>query len=473
MNAESPPSPWARWRERLFAPVDIAPLVWFRIAFGLIMAVEVWRYFDHGWIGRYFIQPTFMFKYYGFGWIQPWPGNGMMLHFLVLGILAGCIALGLFYRLASALFFLGFAYVFLLDEARFLNHFYLVCLYAFLLAVVPAHRAFSLDAWLRPNLRRTTVPAWVLWLLRSQICFVYFFGGVAKLGSDWLHGEPLRLWLGRRALSSPVLGHWLGQAWTPWFFSYGGLFFDLGITPFLLWRRTRWYAFSAAAVFNITNGYIFNIGIFPWLALGSTVILFSARLPHPISSLWQPPASVTPAPASLRRQRLALAFVGLYAGIQIFLPIRNWFYPGAVEWTEEGHRFAWRMKLRNKDALMTLYAHDPDTNETVMITMSNYITRSQYDQAASRPDMVQQLARHVAEDFRAQGHPHIQIRATVLSSLNGRTEQMLIQPDVDLAAEPVTLRPAPWIIPLTTPLSSRRVADDKAPLPTDSEAGEK
>jgi vitamin K-dependent gamma-carboxylase len=94
----------------LFAPVDIAALVYFRIAFGLVMFWEVWRYFDHGWIGRYWIEPVMHFTYYGFDWVRPWPGNGMYLHFVGLGLLAIGITLGCWYRVCTVLFFAGFTY---------------------------------------------------------------------------------------------------------------------------------------------------------------------------------------------------------------------------------------------------------------------------------------------------------------------------------------------------------------------------
>ena len=60
-----------------FDDVDASSLAFFRISFGVVMLVEVWRFVDHGWIERYFIDPEFMFKYFGFGWVQPWPGDGM------------------------------------------------------------------------------------------------------------------------------------------------------------------------------------------------------------------------------------------------------------------------------------------------------------------------------------------------------------------------------------------------------------
>jgi hypothetical protein len=455
MNISSPRqrSFLARLCERAFEPVGIAPLVWFRVAFGVLMVVEVGRYFSHGWIERYFMDPDFMFKYYGFGWVEPWPEDWMEWHFGVLGVLAACMVLGLCYRAAAALFFVGFTYVFLLDQARYLNHFYLVCLYSFLLAVVPAHRALSLDAWWRPGLRTGTAPAWTLWLLRAQICLVYFFGGIAKLNSDWLQGEPMRMWLARRA-DYPVLGRWFTQESAAYFFSYGGLLFDLGIVPLLLWRRTRWLAFGAAALFNLTNASIFKIGIFPWLALGATVLLFAPRLPRPLTALWTAPAS---APAARpARRALALAFAGLYLAVQVFLPLRHWLYEGDVQWTEEGHRFSWRMKLRSKDGSLKLLAHDPDTNRTLELDPENYITHAQALEAASKPDMILQLAHHVAEGLRRRGRPHIQVRAVALVSLNGRAAQLLVDPDVDLAAQPRSLRHASWITALTVPLSERR-----------------
>lgn len=40
-----------------FAPVDIASLACFRVAFGAVMVWEVYRYFTKGWITSYYIRP--------------------------------------------------------------------------------------------------------------------------------------------------------------------------------------------------------------------------------------------------------------------------------------------------------------------------------------------------------------------------------------------------------------------------------
>lgn len=148
------------------------------------MLWEVWRYFDHGWIKSYWVEPQFHFSYFGLDWLTPWPGIGMDLHWIALGVFATGVMLGAWYRVSAALLFVGLTYVFLLDQAHYLNHFYLVTLISFLMVFIPAHRCFSLDALRKPELSSGMVPTWSIWLLRFQIGVPYFFGGVAKLNVD-------------------------------------------------------------------------------------------------------------------------------------------------------------------------------------------------------------------------------------------------------------------------------------------------
>ena len=142
------------WVDGLFRPIDSASLVFLRVSFGVIMLIECWRFWDHGWIERYFIRPEFLFKYYGFEWVHPWPGDGMYWHFVGLAVLSAMITVGLFYRLAMTLFFFAFSYIFLLDQARYLNHFYLVSIVAFLMILVPGSQTYSVDSWIRSQARQ-------------------------------------------------------------------------------------------------------------------------------------------------------------------------------------------------------------------------------------------------------------------------------------------------------------------------------
>ena len=88
---------------RLFAPIDGAALLAFRVGFGLLMAVLIARYFLNGWIAEQYYDPSRFFSWPGFAWIRPWPRPWMDVHFAALGLLALFIAAGLFYRLSIAL----------------------------------------------------------------------------------------------------------------------------------------------------------------------------------------------------------------------------------------------------------------------------------------------------------------------------------------------------------------------------------
>lgn len=451
----------------LFAPVDIASLVFLRIAFGGVMLWEVWRYFENNWIYRYYMRPTVYMTYFGFGWVKPWPGRGMYWHFVALGVLSVCIAVGYYYRVAAALFFLGFTYVFLLDQTRYLNHFYMISLLSFLLIFLPVERAFSLDARRRPNLHSDTAPAWCLWIVRAQLGIVYFFGGIAKLSSDWLHGEPMRGWLAAR-MDFPVIGAYFKEEWMVYQFVIGGLLLDLLIVPLLLWKRTRVYAFVAAAAFHLLNARLFTIGIFPWFMLLATLLFFPPDLPRRIvramgfvhAARYRRPkrsAKETPAvAASLSpRQKSIVAVLAVYFVVQIFLPLRHFLYPGDVNWTEEGHNFSWHMKLRDKEGSASFTISDPDSGQEWKVNLRKYLTSRQRSKVVTRPDMILQFSRYLAEEKRREGFENVEVRVRAMTSLNGRERQLLIDPTVDLAKQPRNLLPAPWIVPLTEPLVRR------------------
>jgi hypothetical protein len=437
--------------KRAFASVDIASLIFFRIAFGLLMTCEIWLYYSHHWIAVDWIEPRFHFKYYGLSWIHPWPGNGMYLHWATLGVLGLSIAAGFFYRLSTILFFLGFTYTFLLDQATYLNHTYLICLFSFLLIFVPANRALSIDAWLNPKIRSQTTPAWTIWLLRTQIGVVYFYGGLAKVEPDWLRGEPMRSWLAKRT-DFPMIGRFFREEWMAYGASYGGLLLDLFIVPLLIWRRTRIPAFCLALAFHLINARWFTIGVFPYLAIAATTLFFPPSWPRRVVFIFR--GEVTSIPVDNKnfpsqwKQRTTLSLVTIYFALQILVPLRYLLYPGRVNWTHEGHRFSWRMMLTQVHTRSFFYVTDPNTNRTVQVNPRQYLTVSQTNKMGYRPDMILQFAHYLASALPHLGPKPLKVEARIFNSLNGRKPELFVDPNVDLAAEPRRLKHARWLLPM-------------------------
>jgi hypothetical protein len=442
----------------MFRPVDGASLFFARAAFGLVILWEAFRYADHGWIGEYFLAPEVLFKYYGFEWVRPWPGNGMYWHFAALALFAAMVACGLLYRVAAAGVFLAFTYVFLLDQARYLNHFYFVSLLAVLLAVTPANRSFSLDAKLGLVRRSEHVPAWSLYLLRAQLAVLYVYAGIAKIDGDWLRGDPMGSWLAARS-DFPLVGRFFEERWAVLAFSWGGMLFDLLVVPALAWRRTRPFAFAAAILFHLMNARLFNIGIFPWMALAASTLFLDPGWPRRVFAFIDRTPGEAPSPWPWPPRPAQAALCAAWLAVQIAVPLRHHLYPGKVAWTEEGHRFSWRMKLRDKEGTVRIQLRDARTGETWIAPLGD-LTARQRGSIADRPDMLLQYAHHLARLYREDGR-EVEVYAEAAVSLNGRVPQLMVDPTVDLAKQPRTLRSAPWIRPFED--AGERIAGGAAP----------
>ena len=89
-------------------------------------------------------------------------------------------------------------------------------------------------------------------------------------------------------VTTPLIGPLLETEGAVFFFSYGGMLFDLLIVPALLWSRTRPFAFVFCIFFHVTNKMLFDIGIFPFLAIAATTIFFSPDWPRRVNLLFAP-----------------------------------------------------------------------------------------------------------------------------------------------------------------------------------------
>jgi len=432
-------------RRRLDAPIDPASIALYRIAFGTLMAVSSIRYLAMGWVERSYVAPRYFFHFHGFEWVEPLPEPGMSATYVVLAILASLVAVGLFYRFATAAFFLLFTYVELIDVTNYLNHYYLVSLLALLLVFVPANAAFSLDArfgWARPAGR---VAARSLYLLRFQVAVVYIGAALAKVEPDWLlHGQPLAIWM-RSHAEMPIIGPLFRSSVVTLAMSWAGFLNDLLAVPLLLNRRTRPYAFAMIAVFHGATNMFFNIGIFPILMPINATLFFDPDWPRRFLPSRFRASPVPGSPPRANRFLVALAVV--HCVLQVALPLRTHLYPGSVLWHEQGMRFSWRVMLRRKTGSTTYLVRLPSLGRVFYVNPRKYLTDVQDQEFATQPDMILALAHYIAEDYRLRGHPDVEVRADSLVSLNGRAPARLIDPTVDLAKVEDGFGRATYILP--------------------------
>jgi vitamin K-dependent gamma-carboxylase len=445
--------------------VDISSLAAFRVLFGLMMFVGTLRFMYFGWVEQFFVEPDYYFSYWGFEWVGVLPPAWMYAAFVALAVASLLVALGLFYRVAIVAFFLLFTYVELIDVANYLNHYYLVSLLAFLLCFLPANRAWSLDAWLRPKIRRETVSAYVIYLLRCQVFVVYFYAGVAKLGGDWLmHGQPLNIWLSSR-VDAPLVGPILDYWWVAVAMSWGGLLNDLLVPFLLLWKKSRPWAYATVVVFHLVTGWFFRIGMFPLIMIVSATIFFSPGWPRwlfaKLRSLvrQEEPERRPVAPVEVSRsdtkaghpspiwRRIALGAAVVYCAFQLLMPLRSLAYPGNVLWHEQGMRWSWKVMVRAKNGSVTYLVDTAERDRPIYVSPSRYLTSHQEREMSGQPDLILQLAHHIGREYQAEGFSDVEVRADNWVSLNGRPPQPMIDPDVDLMTVDDGVGRADWILP--------------------------
>lgn len=437
-------------------PVSVAPLVTFRMGFGLVMLFSTLRYIYMGWVDTQLINPVMHFHYYGFQWVEPLPGNGMYLVFALMVLATVAITIGWYYRLAAILFFLCFSYVELIDLTFYLNHYYFVSLVSLLLILVPANRYFSVDAKRIPRLAGKQVSRWCVGIFKLQIAIVYIYAGLAKINYDWLiNALPLSIWLPAKS-SIPLIGFIFEYEITPYLFSWAGMLFDTFIVAFLLWKRTRLLAYLAVVVFHALTGILFQIGVFPGVMILGVTIFFSDRTHHNIiaavnrllplkTSLAAVNNPVSRQP-TWQKSALRVVLVTFFL-FQLLFPWRYLLYPGNIFWTEEGYRFAWRVMLMEKAGTATFYVKDGPDGREGAVRNRKFLHPHQEKQMAMQPDMILQFAHYLESYYKKQGMDDPQVRADVRVTLNARPARQLIHPRIDLTEVEDQWKPKSWILP--------------------------
>lgn len=417
--------------KKAFEPIDNAPLIIFRIFFGLLIVAESFVAIGTGWVKKNLITPTVPLPHIGLDFLVPLPGNGMYFYFITMGILGFCIALGFKYRYTLGLYTVLWTSVYLMQKASYNNHYYLLILVCLIMLFLPANKYCSIDAKQNPSIKSLTMPRWCSWVMIIQMTIVYFFATLAKFYPDWLDGTFTGI-LFTNLSNFPILGSMFTEKWFHVFIAYAGIFFDGLIIPALLWKRTRNIAFISSLLFHLFNSVTLQIGIFPYFALSFIVFFYEPETIRRIFFKNKP--TLQPEDLSYNysiTKTLTYFFIPFFI-IQLILPIRHYFIKGDVLWTEEAHRLSWRMMLRSKTGITHFKVIDKKTNTEIGYDVVANLTRKQLSLVSSKPDGIWQMAQHIKKEYAKKGID-VSIFVDSRLSVNQKPYKQFIDPTVDFA----------------------------------------
>ncbi len=429
----------------LFTRIDNSPLIVFRVFFGSLIFLESVGAIFTGWVKRVLIDPEFTFTFIGFEWLQPLPGIGMYFYYAIMGIFGLFVMVGYRYRISALAFTIMWTVTYLMQKTSYNNHYYLLILVSGIMALLPAERYLSLDCKRKPEIRSIHMPHWVSVVIILQLFIVYTYAAIAKLYPDWLDFTVVRQILEQRKYYY-VVGELLQQHAFHVFITYAGIAFDFLVIPLLLWKPTRKWAFLASIFFHLFNSIVLQIGIFPYLSLAFTVFFFEPKTIRNIF-LRQKPLYQGDEIRVSRYKRWMYALIAVYFSIQVLLPLRHHMWEDDVLWTEEGHRMSWRMMLRSKRGYLVYQVVNKDSGDKTIIKPKDRLTPKQAYRLTYQPDFIWQFAQRLKEEYREKSLD-VAIYVQGKASVNGHPYQTLIDPEVDLGAEPwLHLRHHHWIMP--------------------------
>lgn len=411
----------------LFERKDNATLIVFRILFGLLVIGECVGALLTGWVKEVFVDTQFTFTFFGFEWASFLHGEIMYFYYVVMAICGVGIALGYRYRIASWGFFIMWSLIYFLQKSHYNNHYYLLMLIAFFMAVLPAHLNHSMDAKAGRVKRSDYCDNWQLLIFKWQMAIVYFFASIVKLYPDWLALRPIKIWFDHKddywligdLLQNDVFQHAI---------AYGAIFFDLLVVPLFFFRKTRTIALICSFGFHLFNSIVFQIGVFPFFALSFIIFFYPTATIRRLFLRTEVSSQGIEVRKPAKTKWIITGLVSVYFFIQLLLPVRNHFIQDDVLWTEEGHRHSWRMMLRTKSGLLSFMVKKQD-GTTEYIRVQDHVAKYQKRAMSFRPDMIWQFAQYL----KTQYEEPIEVYVKSSVSVNGSFYYTFIDPDVDLA----------------------------------------
>ncbi len=190
--------------------------------------------------------------------------------------------IGLWTRVATVTTFAVVAGNLLLSQTHFRHNRVFLVIVLGGVALLPAGRVLSVDAWWRRRRGRPVsdvAALWPLWLLRAQVCLVYLASGFSKLvDPDWFGGLVLwdRVVRYQYVLEPTPLPAWavdlLTERWLYYIVGPAAVFTELFVGVGLWLGRTRLAAVWVAIVFHLLIEISASVEVFSYVAIAALAI---------------------------------------------------------------------------------------------------------------------------------------------------------------------------------------------------------
>lgn len=446
--------------QKLTSPVDAASLAFLRIAYGLIMAIDIVRLYIKGNLHVYYLEPTMAFNYYFAAWIGQFSDQILIGLYWAGFILSICFMLGYRFKVTGLAFVLIQAYFFLSNPLNYLNHMYLAIIIGFLLWLTPSHKIWSLDSirYRKKGVwgKNDSIPKWSIYIMIIQLEIMLIFAGLVKLTPEFLEGHSLREWF-NYVYAYEIFSY-------EWQIRVGviiAVLTHLLAAPFLLIKKTRVFALMAYGFFHISNATIFSgIGIFPYLTFAATTVFLDPSWPRTfmqsLKTWWQKklkwPRILTfktgwivrtdPENKNYTYKKMGTflkLFLCFWITLQIFLPLRHYLISDNVHWDRGGNLFSWQMMLISRrfaeDGGFYICGENAENNTVCSKDTfeDSHLPLKTYVQIYMYPDLALQYAAQLKKLYlEEKGYKTARVYGVIRISMSGRPFQNYWDPDIDL-----------------------------------------
>ena len=183
---------------------------------------------------------------------------------------------------------------------------------------LPADKFFSLDNIKRKNYF-IKIPKWSIDSIKLLVSIVYIYAGLAKINSDWLlKAMPLKIWLPSKYDITLIGDYLLQQEWVHYLMSWSSMIYDISIPFFLLYKKTRIFAFILVIIFHLFTAVLFPIGMFPYIMIITSLIFFDSKFHNKIIHLIKKITSVFKKYKIQKIEKFKYAKIALFFLILVF-----------------------------------------------------------------------------------------------------------------------------------------------------------